>query len=400
MNIKITVLILIAVASQSLSSSCSTSTTMSTIDLITMKQLLAEQSKTIISDMKAQVKTEVTEQLAPHAVRLDLLHDDQAVMKKQISELTSQLQQKAPAFPTYPIKPIAPVPTTHAPCTAAQLHTLPSLHLSPTDLSPTDLNTIQQARCTLNFSPITNDDLIRMKINETEVVSIEELLKRALKEYLDVNMSIPTSTISRMEIRNILHHQEIDFQTVTVEFSNMCPVNTIFKYVKNLSPEQKVSIFIPDVLSYKHENLKSQSYQLRNGPVKYKTVIKYVGNDVALYAKKPCDRSWTLVTDPSQLLQLPFDTFQKRPRENENESTGIDSSKKAKKDDDTPADTTAITDLEKTPPKSSGIPKPLFQTVPCFTNAKPSLLHTPGGGFWKPDDPRSPTPLRQDSGNC
>ena len=311
-----------------------------------MKQLLAEQSKTIISDMKAQVKTEVTEQLAPHAVHLDQLHDDQAVLKKQISELTSQLQQQAPAFPSNQIKPSAPVPTTHG--TAAP--PLPPPQLSPTDLSPTDLNTIQQARCTLNFSPITNDDLIRMKNNETEVVSIEELLKRALKEYLDVNMSIPTSTISRMEIRNILHHQEIDFQTVTVEFSNMCPVNTIFKYVKNLAPEQKVSIFIPDVLNYIHENLKSQSYQLRNGPAKYKTVIKYVGNDVALYAKKPCDRSWTLVTDPSQLLQLPVDTFQKRPRENENESTGIDTSKKAKKDDDTPADT-PITDLEKTSPK-------------------------------------------------
>ena len=46
--------------------------------------------------------------------------------------------------------------------------------------------------------------------------------------------------------KNIFHNPEIDFQTVTVEFTNMHPVNTVFKYVKNLAPEQKVYIFIPD----------------------------------------------------------------------------------------------------------------------------------------------------------
>ena len=77
-------------------------TSMSELNLDTMRLLFAEQSKTLISELKAQVISEVAEQLVPHAARLDLLHDDQILLKKQISELSSIFQSNPPTIPVHP----------------------------------------------------------------------------------------------------------------------------------------------------------------------------------------------------------------------------------------------------------------------------------------------------------
>jgi hypothetical protein len=352
------------------------------MNMNTMKQLLAEQSQSLISELRAQVKTEVAEQIAPHAARPDLLHDDQALLKQQLSELSSQLNQKT-ANP-----PAKDTPTT-------QVNITPSTTNPTLSISPTDTIAIEKAKCTLNFSPITNDDLERMKNNEAEDVSVQELLKRAFIEFLDVNMSIPTSTISRMKIINISHGQEIDFQTITVEFSNMCPVNTIFKHVKNLAVEQKVSIFIPDVLAPSHEELKHQAYQLRNdSSTKHKTVIKYLGNSLALYAKKPSDRRWLLVKTPP--MDIPTHT-EKRPRNNDPADDEV--AKKAKNVDSHMGDPQSPSNSTENAQQSL-LPKPTFATVPSYSRPTPSALHTPGGGFWMQDDPRSPAPHVPHSENC
>ena len=140
-----------------------------------------------------------------------------------------------------------------------------------------------------------------MKTNENENVTTEELLKRGLHEFLDVYMSIPSSTVSRMEIKNISHGQHIDFETVTVEFSSMCSVTTVFKYVKNLAAEQKVSIVIPQALEQKNEDLREWSFLMRTEEPKHKTVIKYIGNNLVMYAKKVSGGSWFLVNHPPQI---------------------------------------------------------------------------------------------------
>ena len=228
---------------------------MSGLDLNTMKLLLAEQSKTLISELKAQVITEVAEQLLPHTTRLDLLHDDQALLKKQISELSDKILKPSPI--QVPAQP-PPAPTTCIPSISSV--PVPSPLYTVNSPSPADIASIESAKRTLEFSPITREDLERMKNNETEDVTIELLLERAFHDFLDTFMNIPTSTISRMKIKSIYHSQEVEFQKVTVEFDNICPVNTIFKYVKNLAPGQKVSIFIPEVLSARNDELQNLSF--------------------------------------------------------------------------------------------------------------------------------------------
>ena len=389
---------------------------MSSIDINMMKQLLDEQRKEIISDMKDQIGTEVSAQLVPHAARLEQLHDEQTLLKKQLAEISNQLQHQPAPIPALDPQHLPALPADeshlqaghsvqHQPThqvllpPASHHHPPQPGHSAPQQLSQNDIVNIQAAKCSLTFAPITIDDLIRMKSSESENVCVEELLKRALNEFLDVNMNIPTSTISRMNIKNIYHSQEIEFQTVTVEFMNICPVNTIFKYVKNLAPEQKVSINIPEILEPKHDELKNWSYHLRNSEPRHKTVIKFLGNDIALYAKKIGSRNWSLITSPPQIQPQ---SYQKRPRDDESDDSN-DTNRKALKPSDADIGEHSVKAINaNTDEKTSGIPKPTFKPVPCYSKPQPSPMHTPGGGFWKPEETCSPSSklLRTNLGNC
>ena len=62
---------------------------MSGEDYEAMKQLLDDQSRTILSEIKSHVKAEVTAQLGPHVSRVDQLYDDQAQIRKQLSDITT-----------------------------------------------------------------------------------------------------------------------------------------------------------------------------------------------------------------------------------------------------------------------------------------------------------------------
>ena len=120
-------------------------------------------------------------------------------------------------------------------------------------------------------------------------------MKRTLYAFLVRTMGIPPVTVSKMEISKIWLHEETNFGRISVEFLTLRSVRTIFKYVRNLSPGQKVKIFIPPVLAVKHEQLKSQAFHLRNGETRCKTVIKFSGNDLALYTRMTNTTSWQLV---------------------------------------------------------------------------------------------------------
>ena len=102
-----------------------------------------------------------------------------------------------------------------------------------------------------------------------------------------------------MAISNIWYSDEKD-DAVSVMFSNVSSVKTIFKYVRNLSPGQKVSINVPPVLSDRYKHLQSQSYHIRNGTIRQSTVIKYSGNDLVLLAKMPDSHIWKIVPPADQ----------------------------------------------------------------------------------------------------
>ena len=244
-----------------------------------------------------------------------------------------------------------------------------------------------------------------MKVKPNEDATMEELLKRALHDFLDSNMNIPSTTISRMSISNIWHKEELDFDQISVEFSSISSVNTIFKYVKNLSPDQKVSISIPPVLQSRYDDLFDQAYHLRNGPVRHKTVIKFLGDNLALYTKKSTSRNWQLVNDitfpPLSTLAAPAKRYRDSHSDRDSQEDDAKKSKVNTSENDSESDEVTETEKNDTPKivltaavnVTSGIPKPSLNTVPNYFKPK-TPLQTQQGGFWPLNDPRSPVPSK------
>ena len=127
-----------------------------------------------------------------------------------------------------------------------------------------------------------------------------------LHSFLINSMVISPTTVSKMVISKNWQHEVTYLNMISVEFSNMRSVSTIFKHVKNLLPGQKVSIFIPPVLDARYEELKTQSFHLRNGRMRNQTVIKYSGNNLALYTRLANITDWQLVTPaPPHIGRVP-----------------------------------------------------------------------------------------------
>jgi hypothetical protein len=157
------------------------------------------------------------------------------------------------------------------------------------------LHIIETAKRTLTFHPVTQYDLDRLELSQGDSVNPEAFLKRSIFDFLHSNMAIPISLTSNMAISNIC--EKMNSEAVSVEFSDNSAVTTIFKYVRNLSPGQKVSLTIPPVLSERYSHLQALAYHIRHGRIRHNTVIKYNGNELVLLAKKYDSRNWQLVPD-------------------------------------------------------------------------------------------------------
>ena len=130
------------------------------------------------------------------------------------------------------------------------------------------------------------------------------ILEKALKKFIEVNMYIPHPIIQELDISHILCLHQDEPEKITVRFSDIRHVKTIFRFVKNLASGEKVYITIPSVLSAKYDDLQTQTYHLRNGNIRQKTVIKYLGNSIAHYAKSPNSSNWQLVPPDRPHLSL------------------------------------------------------------------------------------------------
>ena len=311
------------------------------VDLATMKQLLADQRRDLINDMREQIVSEVANQLAPHAARLDQLQEDQILLKKQLIDISNQLQQNyissssvdsnsqpptsacpAPG-PTNNYPPL-PCPTTKAtpcppcptitlrsptqPCSVAQAPLWSST--SPMHGTLPHLPAIESAKRTLSFKPIPSD-FSSLRNHPTEPVSQQTLLERVLSHYLTTKLAIPSQIINRMTPPTRIIHNPMNHE-ITVTFYSLENVKTVFSHVKNLPSNCRISLFIPPALSDLHNHLRARAYHLRNGETQHKTVIRYQGNSLALYAKPalPANSAWQIVPSVSPCIKaatLPTD---------------------------------------------------------------------------------------------
>ena len=277
------------------------------VDLTTMRQLLADQRRDLIKDMKEQIVCEVATQLAPHTARLDKLQNDQNLLQKQLSDITNRLKQRFDSNSCATSNTLPSLSPVQAPCGPtfqgspnSSALDLPSNRPDDDNSLPTTLHNvssaIEAAKRTLYFHPVPSD-LTCMMNHPSESVSRQILLERVLTEYMETKLSIPPHIIFNMAPPLSIHHNPYK-NVITVVFSNLEPVRTVFSHVKNLPPTCKVSLSIPHSLRSSYQHLKSKAYHLRNGTPRQKTVIKYQGNCLALFARpvKPDNSSWQLVS--------------------------------------------------------------------------------------------------------
>ena len=92
---------------------------------------------------------------------------------------------------------------------------------------------------------------------------------------------------------SVSHHHE--GSTMSVVFSKLDDVKTIYRFVRNLPTGVRVSNYIPPCLANKNKFLKNRAYHLRNGETPHRTVIGYQGNTLELFAKKVGAAEWQKV---------------------------------------------------------------------------------------------------------
>ena len=136
-----------------------------------------------------------------------------------------------------------------------------------------------------------------MKMDPDEEVSMQTLLSRSLHNFLHYQLLITASEIPELVSDTLIQHDPKSCK-LTVKFPSLKQVKSIFRFVNNLPKGQKVSLFIPQVLSELHSQLRAQAYQLRHGDVCHKTVIKYHGHTLALYARSLSSSTWVPVYPP------------------------------------------------------------------------------------------------------
>ena len=108
-------------------------------------------------------------------------------------------------------------------------------------------------------------------------------------------MGIPEYVRTKLQVKNISFSEP---NVLTVEFSSTLNVKVIFKYARNLKEGQRISIHVPKSLAARYDDLRNQAFFLRNeSTTKHKTLIKYTGYELFLYARSHLDEDWKRMPD-------------------------------------------------------------------------------------------------------
>ena len=157
------------------------------------------------------------------------------------------------------------------------------------------LSELEIAKRTLTFYPVT---LELSKLTSPDKETHDTMLCSALHFFLSNNRAMPSPDIPSTQGCDISPHPDSD--RIRVTFPTVEEVKTIFRYVRNLSPGQKVSLHVPPSLANSYSDLKNRAYNLRHGETPKKTVIRYCGDSLALFAKQPGESKWVhVITGPT-----------------------------------------------------------------------------------------------------
>ena len=276
---------------------------------------MKDNSETQMTALRENIKIEVDKVVTKLSEKQDLLErkqlaleSDQTSLKSRVLNIECQLLKMKPTEPL--------------------LHkTLPSsVSGTPTDIPMSDTRNeaiesiISDAKKTIGFSPISAEDLERLK-SKYSTSSDSQAMKAAVVEFLKLEMKASNEYLSTISIERVFSPRQDSFNRIYAKFSDQQSVDYIWSLTKNLASETKVFQWIPPEFYQRFRAIDEAAFHLRKGPEKYKTKIRF-GNDDLLLMKKAKFGRWineTLISLPPVELspKLPTPTQsppQGRPR--------------------------------------------------------------------------------------
>ena len=265
-----------------------------------LKKSMKETVHSEINDAVGHIserQNEIIEDLSATKQLVSEMQIDHSNMKETVAELRQQLDEMKSLSKEHPTPPTASSDSLPPLLPSVSLQSFPSSSEAQRDPAYTSaLKVLQSAKRILGFSPIKSEDLAYLK--ERNSIDDENEVKRmSIVEFLTCEMKIPHHIADTIVITRVFPpaKQPSGWTTLYAEFSDASVPDLINQYATNLLPGRSVSIYVPHSLWPRFQVINTIAHSYRNGPIKYKTKIKYGLSDFVLLVK-PKDQntaSWT-----------------------------------------------------------------------------------------------------------
>ena len=242
----------------------------------TMNKFIGEVTtvKTELKEIKSN-QTKTDQNYATLTEKMETLESELKKMKQPTTTKPSiQLRGSIPPFPQScsPIHPPGSLPAAFQPS-----------HSQEDEKKIYSI--VKEARKTIGFSPISEDDIRSVK-DENKIENNEEALEAAIKDFMHQEMSIPKEVSDKLQIVKIFRPvNDPDSEKLFAEFSEDNMPATVYKYVKKLNRNSGVHTFIPPSFKARAEDLEKCAYELRHGEPEFSTKIKWGYGDLILERK-------------------------------------------------------------------------------------------------------------------
>ena len=270
-----------------------------------MELMLEKQNKDLekkISDKMDDVKNEMNVAMKVVTERQDKMETEQGDMKKQMSNLVTQVEEIKNSMEEVVAKSKGKNhQPENQPRTVSTLEQSPGRHIQ--DFLPQEPHDKQQAlelldlgRRTISLHPFEQRDFDFEASRGAKDSSEAKLW--AVQTYLRYEMNIKSHVLATLTIENIFTQASANFDTVYVTFSSITEANTVYSYSRNMRKEVTVGIFVPKEWQGRLRALNHIAYGLRfppSGQPKFNTRIKWGNSDLVLYKKEPGTRYWSVV---------------------------------------------------------------------------------------------------------
>ena len=176
---------------------------MSELNQEIMKQLLADQARSLLRKLKNLVKVEVANQIETHVNQLAQLHNEQLLLKKKVNELTSKMSvNQSPLPPTSCVWPSSTLPSSPTALLSAVL----PIHTTDTPSTPTlpHQDTIEAAKHTLTFLPAFHDGLAKTQLDLGVIANTETVLRRANGGHMQLGSTVQFYSCNLLQLLQII----------------------------------------------------------------------------------------------------------------------------------------------------------------------------------------------------